>query len=96
MKKLTKVIAFLLSVTSCWSIAACGGNSLEDEAKKNTTVLYVQNDAGGIGGTWLTNAFARFAEAKKDEEYQPGKKGVSIKVTTSFDVWGSLDRKSVV
>ncbi len=57
---------------------ACSGKS--DESK-TTTVIEFANFQGCAGDSWLKEAAARFSEAKKDESYESGKKGVKIEVT---------------
>ncbi|MBO5479966.1 MAG: extracellular solute-binding protein [Clostridia bacterium] len=78
MKKwLTNAMALTLLAGIGLSATACGVTVVE-EVNENQTQLYVANYSGGAGSVWLDNLVERFEECYKDEEFEPGKKGVQV------------------
>ncbi len=66
----------LIAMTSAL-LGACGGNG----GKGTATQIQILHYNGGVGKEWLERSIERFKEAKKDESYESGKKGVDIKVS---------------
>ena len=90
-KRFSKLLSCGLALTVVLSAAAVTGCRKEEGINENMTQLYVQNFDGGFGHAWLDTAIERFEEKYKDEEFEPGKKGVEILV----DNTRSMDNPSV-
>lgn len=89
MKKVfRKLLAVLLSSTVALSFAGCGTPEVEDEEEPLEqidpfkTQLYINNYGGGYSSAWLRAAKERFEDLHKDDEWEDGKKGVQIYVTS--------------
>lgn len=67
------IMIFLVIATSCNG----GGGNFDP----NKSHLFVWNMDGGIGREWLDRVIERFKEEYKNEEFEPGKKGVEVWVT---------------
>lgn len=75
MKKLT-VLLLALALTLTGVIASgCGP---KDSGTK--TILNVANYSGGVGRKWLDDVEKRFELAYENVSYEPGKKGVDLKI----------------
>ena len=89
-KTLATTLATMLSLTALIGATACdpagtpGGTGAG--GNESTTVINVGNFGGGIGRRWLDEAGKRFAALKVNEEYTPGKKGVSFEVTSTTGI----------
>ena len=89
-KTLATTLATMLSLTALIGATACdpagtpGGTGAC--GNESTTVINVGNFGGGIGRRWLDEAGKRFAALKVNEEYTPGKKGVSFEVTSTTGI----------
>jgi len=90
-KYLSRIVAVLLALVMCLSMAACGGSGGSggsgdagavqgDDGAVDTerTQLYVFNFAGGYGVQWLKLLKERYEELHKDDVYEEGKKGIQI------------------
>ncbi len=78
MKKITKVLAFVVTGISCLSaFAGCGG---DDGIKidHTKTQLYLNNYDAGIGRTWVESIGAAFEKDFADYSFEPDKKGVQV------------------
>lgn len=90
MKKLSKIIASLLSVCLlAGTAAACrgGGDVQVDETKVQ---LLVGNFDGGYGSAWLNKAVARFVKKYENYDFGGGKKGVQIIVDNNSRYSGAM------
>lgn len=86
---LLSLIALLFSFTACGkpitdSNSNGNGNS-ETDSKK--TVLAVGNFDGGLGEEWLKVIEKNFEETYKDVEFEEGKRGVDVVITSKKDVF---------
>lgn len=79
MRKLTRLMAILLSVAATFGIVACGGT----EEKSNVTYLYVGSYGGGFGEEWLKQLERGFEEKYKDYPFEDGKVGVDVQPITN-------------
>ena len=73
-------LAVLSVLVTTVSFAACGRQKVE-ENNSGKSVLYVSNYAGGFGEEWMNEIEKRFETTYTDAEFEPGKKGVDIKVS---------------
>ena len=80
MKKGVKIIAALMSLATCFTVATgCGGRANVDQTTDNTkTQLYVKYYNGGFGEEWLNKLVAEFEAAYANESFEAGKTGVQI------------------
>ncbi len=103
-----------LSVTSLAALMLAGGigcgsgafgdngnntsDSQQEQVDVSKTQLLVSNYDGGVGHTWLDEVEARFEEAYKDYEFEPGsgKKGIQIRVSNhkNAGIMGTLSASS--
>lgn len=96
MKKLARItMAAVLSLTVCFAAAGCGGTGEpgpnNEAVDANRTQLYVYNFDGGYGSDWLVRLKTRFEEAHADDEWEEGKKGVQVLITSRKDGVGASD-----
>ena len=89
MKKVfRKLLAVLLSSTVALSFAGCAAPEVEEQEEPleqidaSKTQLYINNYGGGYSSAWLRAAKERFEDLHKDDEWEEGKKGVQIYVTS--------------
>lgn len=73
-----RLIAITLCIASLCVATGCGNNSVND----NKTIIRVDNFTGGIGVQWLKDAAARFEIANAETEFEAGKKGVTVDIST--------------
>ncbi len=87
-KRMTKVLAYALSLTSVVSLAACGGRETGEKVDGNRTQVYVNYYNGGLGMSWI-GALKTAFEAKHPEIQimpLPGKSTMDAgTVLNSFD-----------
>ena len=87
-KAWAKLLAVLFSATALLSVTGCAAPEVEDEEEPleqidtSKTQLYINNYGGGYGTGWLRAVKERFEEIHKDDEWEDGKKGVQIYVTS--------------
>ncbi len=86
-KRITKIIALILSTTILSVFTACGGTKIS--FNDNKVNIYVQGFDGGYGQDWLDELETRFEEKFKDYSIN-GKTGVDIHVTLNRDTGVSL------
>lgn len=80
MKRITKVLAVLLSCMIAFGAVGCVKNGGDGR-----TVVSINVDMGGIGYKWAKEAEARYEPMMADKEYRAGEKGVDIDVTFAGD-----------
>ncbi len=79
MKKITKVLALVVTGISCLSgFAGCGGGDDEVKIDHTKTQLYLNNYDAGIGRTWVESIGASFEKEFADYSFEPDKKGVQV------------------
>lgn len=86
-----KSICLAVTVLMAATMVGCGlrgtnvkpGESAGESVSATKTTLRVATYDGGVGDAWLKNAAKRFEEFYKDTEFEPGKKGVQVKVLPS-------------
>ena len=84
LKKALACMLAMLSVGSTFAVAGCGSQELVGEQIDHTkTQLYVFNFNGGFGSEWLSYVKERYEELHKNDEWEEGKKGVQIYVTST-------------
>ncbi len=91
-KFIVRFMAIVLSLSAAFSALACGGNAPTppDSGEPsitytgNETVISTMNFGGGVGRKWLDNAARRFERANVETEFESGKKGVKVEVTSSI------------
>ncbi len=76
-----------LTVTCGFGAIACVGGGNDDAGK---TVITVNHYSGGVGDAWVDDAVARFEEMYKDEVFEEGKTGVSVKFD-NYETGTSID-----
>lgn len=63
-----------------------GGNSGNGGGSSVTTQISIRQFGGTVASTdWLKNAVGRFTKLKENEEYESGKKGVKVEISTNKD-----------
>lgn len=84
-KILLKTMTFILCVVFLSGAFACGHVvDPADGPDSDKTVVRVMTFGGGVGRAWLDNAAQRFEELNAEKEYETGKKGVSINVSSNI------------
>lgn len=85
-KFLTLALAALVATTA---FASCGDggqrkpdNSSDEPTDVNKTQLYVGQEANGYGTAWCEEIAEAFEKWAANKEYEPGKKGVQVKIAT--------------
>ncbi len=90
MKNFKKIMSMafvaVLATTTVFS-AGCGREEVnpgfvEDETK---STLLISNYQGGFGRVWLDKCVERFIEKYKDTSFEPDKKGVQVRITSSIN-----------
>ena len=76
-------IALLCCVTV---LTACNRPDGEDDYDDTKTALFVYNFDGGVGSAWLENVEKRFEAQYADVEFEPGKKGVDVRISRGKDL----------
>ena len=88
MKKATKILSLAFAATMAASaFAGCVREPIVPDKELDTSKsqLKVSNYEGGYGRAWLDNAALRFEEMYKDYEFEPGKKGVQVQISSAKD-----------
>lgn len=92
MKTRTKLMAFgLAAALSLGVMTGCGNGNIDNpgggggDAGKVTQISFRQWGGTASSTDWLKNAIARFQDAKANESYENGKKGVKITPSTNKD-----------
>lgn len=91
MKKLSKMIASLLSVCLLAGTAAACRDGGDDVVIDETKVqLLVGNFDGGYGNAWLNKAVNRFTQKYADYDFGGGKKGVQVTIDDDSRYSGAM------
>lgn len=78
-KSLKKMLACVLAVLMCFSVfVGCAPTDNVEQIDPSKSQLFVFNFNGGYGTSWLEEAKVRYEELHKNDEYEPGKKGIQI------------------
>lgn len=90
MKKLSKIVASLLSVCLLAGTAACRDSGDDVPVDETKVQLLVGNFDGGYGSAWLNKAVKRFEAKYADHDFGGGKKGVQITVDNNSRYSGAM------
>ncbi len=92
MRKITKILATLMSLLMLFSVTACADRTgTQNNGDKDKTVLYVANYDGGAGDNWLVPMAKAFEEKYKDRSFEEGKTGVRIQIDNDKTYAGNID-----
>ena len=90
MKKLKKLVTFVLATIMSCSFVACqpanngpsgpGGNILDEAVDPDKFQLNVSTFDGGYGTSWLGELKKRYEALHANDEFEGGKKGVQVVV----------------
>ncbi len=80
MKRIIALVITLFVAFTSMTVTGCSKNNQIDSSK---TQLYVGNYNGGVGQEWLNLYKEGFENLLKDEELEPGKKGVQVLVNNN-------------
>ena len=96
-KNKTKLLALgLAAALTVGMTVGCGNGDIGKESNNGggnsgggssiTTQISIRQFGGTVASTdWLKNAVGRFTKLKENEEYESGKKGVKVEISTNKD-----------
>lgn len=86
-KSISLLLAICLFLSSIVFLAGCARQQVtpDDKVDSSKSQLYISNYEGGFGREWLDEAAERFEEKYADVSFEPGKKGVQIRISSSVN-----------
>ena len=78
MKKLTQIVAAVLSVITVFAFTSCRRENQDQTIDKNKLQLYVKYYNGGFGDEWLKKLGSEFEAMYDGYDFGGGKVGVQI------------------